>query len=489
MPPWTSIGISREQRRRLFKAFSQADSSITRRFGGTGLGLVIAKHLVGLMEGSLEVESEEGKGTTFVATLWIDRQEGAGSRTRGELLAGRRIAVYDPNPLTRRHHAQELARWGADSEALPSLPELAEGLTREPRPELALVGIDESRGLTHGFNAVLSALPREGDVPLAVMVGTTELEQQRALERMGAAMAISKMEPAAVLVRELDQLLRGDRRPHSSEPEQDGQRFAGLRVLVVDDNPINLTLAATLLRQSGVEVREAESGAEALARAEQEPFDLILMDVQMPEMSGIETTRRLHRLETGRPVPPIVALTAHAFPSQRQQFFAAGMCDCLTKPFSPEKLYEVMDRWVGAESPPPQDIDEQELERTAREQEQAMAEESADLPAYDRHEAVSIAGGDEQLARTVLEHVLGTLPEVVRRMRAAAAEEDMDQLRYLAHKLRGSASSCSAKALVAAAATLERVLTVESTSPPGEEQIEGMLERIETQCERLLDYF
>ena len=450
----SGIGISREQQQRLFQAFSQADSSITRRFGGTGLGLVIAKHLVELMEGEIRVESEAGEGTTFTLTF----QVGVGAPLPAGLdegrLEGRRILLHEHNPLPRRQLTQELEAWGAAVEPLDAPEEL--GRRREEGAwDLVVCGLNHEHSEESPFAELIEALPPSERIPLLALVNSTDPELHQRLQRQGATLALPKVEPSASLLREVSQLLRGGApRSESRTLPQPEHHFRGLRVLVVDDNPINLMLATTLLRQSGAEVVEAEDGQSALERFDEGRFDLVLMDVQMPGMSGIETTRRIHEDHTGDHLPPIIALTAHAFPSQRQEFFDAGMSDCLTKPFTPEKLYAVMERWLhDATSATQPHADEAE-------------QPPSELPSYDRDAAIAIAGGDEELAANVLDHVLGTLPDAVAVLSDALRDDDREALRHRAHKLRGSTSSCAATALTAAAGNLEDALT---TTPPADQ--------------------
>ncbi|GAB6039664.1 response regulator [Endothiovibrio diazotrophicus] len=464
----TGIGISRPQQQRLFLAFSQADSSITRRFGGTGLGLVIAKHLVELMEGEIRVESEEGEGTRFTLRIRLDPEPG--SAPAGALpLAGRRVLVHERHPLARRQLCQELAAWGAESTTDN------DGDPASGPWDLILCGLDREEREEAPFAELLERLPTAPATPLLVLVGSTDPEIHRRLQRQGASLVLTKVEPARSLLAELEHLLEVGARD-GGPGERSGRplphpehHFEGLRVLVVDDNPINLMLAATLLRQSGAEVVEADSGRSALQRFAEQRIDLVLMDVQMPDMSGIETTRRLSEQNGERGLPPIIALTAHAFPNQRQEFFDAGMSDCLTKPFTPEKLYSVMERWLHAggalphpsvdDTPPP-----------------------GELPAYDRDAAVAIAGGDEALAATVLDHLLAALPGAGESLREAHRENDLGRLRHAAHKLRGSASSCAANALNAAAGLLEEACVAD---PPVDDEalvaqrVDGVMEEIE----------
>ncbi|MCG8427370.1 MAG: response regulator [Chromatiales bacterium] len=339
----TGIGISKEQQEHLFQAFSQGDSSITRRFGGSGLGLVIAKRLLSLMGGEINLESEEGRGSHFILTLTVGRPETAANPPKR--LTGSRILVYENNYLIGHQLARQLQTWGAEAVMVRSTTELLQH-QQESNWNLLLCGLNQPESSQQGFPAFLDKITKPDDLPLVVMVNQTDSDKLTRLQQQGATLALAKVEPATSLLRKLERLIHNITEDNNSV-KPTSTLFSNTCILVVDDNNINLTLAATLLRQHGAQVIEARSGQEALecyAEAE-DRFDLILMDIQMPGMSGTQVTRHLQELYGPASLPPIIALTAHALPNQRREFLDAGMSSCLVKPFTPQKLYQVLERW------------------------------------------------------------------------------------------------------------------------------------------------
>lgn len=320
----TGIGISAQNQRVLFEPFRQGDGSITRRFGGTGLGLVIAQRLVKLMQGDIKVESKPGEGSTFTAIL--------------------RFA--------------------------PALP-----------------GVASKDSVT--------AAPGVPKVPKA---------------------------------------------------EESAPRFSGLSVLVVDDSPVNLKLASALLTGRGVEVIGVESAAQALDAITKATFDLILMDLEMPEMSGVEATTRLRAMLGSSSNIPIIAVTAHVFPEKRQEVIEAGMNDLLAKPYLPEQLYAMVNKWSRGVS-------------GARGEKVSAVEVEASV--YDREAALAFADGDAEAASAMLHEFLRALPIAVESLQAAGECGDWDALYQEVHKLVGSALVVGAAELHGSAVHLQSFLKVE----------------------------
>ena len=239
---------------------------------------------------------------------------------------------------------------------------------------------------------------------------------------------------------------------------------AGLRVLVVDDNPINLDLGQAMLRAKGLDVIAAENGEQAVALAEAEHPDLILMDIQMPGMSGLEATRIIRSRERDRHTP-IIALTAHAYPEEQQRFLAQGMDDCISKPLRGARLWELIARWTGAAA--------------AVDPPSVPEGQAATDGVYDRAQAVEIAG-DEAQADRVWELLMQRLPEDRAALRQARADSDPQTLRRLAHSLRGSAAYCATPGLEASAAALEQA------AREGGEELGPLASALEASIDQLL---
>ena len=320
----TGIGISPDQRAHLFEPFRQGDGSITRRFGGTGIGLVITRRLVHLMGGEIEVSSTPNQGSTFSALVYL--------------------------------------------------------------------GHAESTSFADG----------------------TRVRQSSGHKRRQQVVSAEEIAPS----------------------------LSGLQVLVVDDSPVNLQLAHALLTGRGVDVTAVEGAADALDATARSRFDLVLMDLEMPGMSGIEAARQMRSTPGDAIDTPIIAVTAHAFPEKRQEVIEAGMNDLLAKPYLPEQLYAMISKWCCNPG--------------------AMQHDAAPgLPVHDDEAALAIVDGDPQAARLLLDEFLNSLPGSDRDLRTAHADGEYDVIYQIVHKLVGASPVAGATALHRSALYLKNFLELE----------------------------
>ncbi|MGH8221268.1 MAG: response regulator, partial [Steroidobacteraceae bacterium] len=356
----TGIGIAPEERGELFKPFTQADSSTTRRYGGTGLGLSIVKHLTELMGGEVGLESEVGKGSSFWFTLPLTRCEPSGRSKRLALDASRsRILIVDDNATNRRVLAGHLAAGPYDVASAASAAEALERLgaaVAEGRPFEAVL-IDYQMPQMDGamLGERIAGDPR---LALSRLILLTSLERRGDHSRfasMGFAAYLSKPVRPRELRECLAHVLEHGAQECSAHAlvtrgtltaADTGAAAYGGRVLVVEDNPVNQKVAQKFLERLGCAVRVAGDGKEAVDIVERERFDLILMDMQMPVMDGIEATRAIRAAEGGGIRTPIVALTANVLAGQFQSYLDAGMDDVLAKPLETARLREVLARFV-----------------------------------------------------------------------------------------------------------------------------------------------
>ena len=485
----TGVGIPAGRGKGLFDAFTQVDSSVSRNFGGTGLGLAISKRLVQNMQGEIGVESREGEGSTFWFTLRCERQEemeGEASPRIGELGSA---LLHDSHRLARTALGHLLSGWGIETREVEEWSAIGERLKEGERegeraPALVVCGlpadgavVDLLRERIEQWRSIRSGLR------VALLVNTIDQRTQERLYEAGADLVMPKITRHDALRREIRQLMGAGRpaevavsTPAAVVAERESRgRFAGLRVLVVDDNQINLILTSTLLREQGITVVQATSGEEAVAEAGRRRFDLILMDILMPGISGVEATREIRLREPREQHTPIVAVTAHALPSERENFLQAGLDDCLVKPLREEELWRMVQHWVialrgGREEAPG---GPGELPHPVGEGEPLV---------YDAELALKLAGGNRKLADRLLGMLLRDLDRRRREIHAAFADGDEEPLHQRVHKLHGSAANCSTAALQHAARTFEVLL-----SEGVEEGREAALAALDHEVDRLLE--
>ena len=347
----TGIGIPPERRANLFQSFSQLDPSVSRRYGGTGLGLAISRRLAEAMGGGLEVESSgaAGEGSAFTFTFVAEEAAALGPVTRAGLqpveLAGRRVLVVDDNATNRRILAAQLGRWGMEVRQTASPNEALAWVEGGERFDLALLDhlMPELDGLALA-EALRSARPVD---PPAVII-LSSIGQRAARDADDVAFLTKPVKPSALHDAIATALAGGaasagpqpvDREPN--EPQIALERR--LRILVAEDNPVNQKLALRLLERMGYAADVAENGLEVIAALERQPYDLVLMDVQMPELDGLEATRRI-RARWPDDGPRIVAMTANAMAEDREACLVAGMNDYLAKPIRVAELEAALAR-------------------------------------------------------------------------------------------------------------------------------------------------
>ena len=486
----SGIGIDADAVEGLFQPFTQADASVTRQYGGSGLGLAICRGLVEGMGGTIGVESEPGRGSTFHFTLHCAPD--TLTPRPDPLLEGRRVVVWEARDTLREGIVAALRRWGVE----------AHGCTDEAGwraladdAELLLRGLPEGEE-----EAAVRALEFIGVTqPLGLLAATFERARLDQLAAEGARFALSKPIRFAALREELKRLWSDRPEPAAAttgDAPAKGLSLSGLRILVVDDNEVNRLLATTLLANRGVQVAEAESGEEAVRMVVEGPrFDAILMDIQMPGMSGIEATEEIRRRQTTGEPTPIIALTAHALPHEREQFLASGMEDFLSKPLSEKDLWSVLSEWVVIPttptsiqaSPTPPASTAQVPETTmpsttdqAPTPAPTPAPDNSALPAYDRPQALAITGGNEALADRLLAMFRDTLPEAREQILVTRAMGDNDALLKAVHKLHGAAANCGAIALERTSDALEAVLK----GSEGDEREEALVRELLAEIER-----
>ena len=487
----TGIGIPPEKQRLIFEAFQQADTSTTRRYGGTGLGLAISSHLAGLMGGRLWVESTvangaEGGGSTFhfTARFGVGPPPVARAAERPPVnLDDLPVLVVADNATNRRILEEMLGSWRMRPTAVDGgragLAALRQAAAAgEP---FALVLLDAHMPEMDGF-AVAREMrddPCRGDFAVVMLTSAGQPDDVAHCRELGIDAALMKplkqSELYNVITAALTRSPRNGAAPESAPPAPPIRR--PLRVLLAEDNEVNQRLAVRLLEKQGHTVALARNGKEAVAALAEGAFDLVLMDVQMPEMDGFEATAHIRRAEegSGRRVP-IVAMTAHAMKGDRERCFQAGMDGYISKPIQPRELFDAIDRVSHAAD-------------------ETVGAASRAAPAVDADDAIDTAElmhrveGDVALMKELVCVYLDTCPGRVAELRQALARGDAAAVQRAAHTLKGMAGQLGARIASAAAQRLEAMGRERNLSQAGAAcaALEAALERVRPAVARLLD--
>jgi signal transduction histidine kinase/CheY-like chemotaxis protein len=444
----TGIGIPPEIQGRIFESFTQADSSTTRKYGGTGLGLTIAARLVDLMDGKIWVESDFGKGSTFHFTARFGIQTGQvapATASRPELVRDLPVLVVDDNATSRRILRESLAGWHMRPQAVEhgeaALAAFqAAGAAGRPFP---LVILDADMPGMDGLTLAARLQECGRSVCRMLMLSATAHQE---ISQRSRAVGVQEVLRKPVTQSDLLEAIMRVLGPAWAEPitapsarPATGISRRRLTILVAEDNAINQKLAVRLLEKWGHQVRVVDSGAKAVAEMQvaQHRFDLILMDVQMPEMNGFEATQAIRRLEAGQGRHiPIVALTAHAMKGDDARCLAAGMDGYLSKPLDAAKLFEMVEG-IGGRVPPD------------------GGAAPAPASSWNPRAALERVGGDPALLRETMQLLLADLPSLTDKLRAAVEAGDAKTLERLAHKLKGGIGLFEAQQATALARALE----------------------------------
>ncbi len=440
----TGIGIPTSAQQALFTSFTQVDASTTRRYGGTGLGLAIARQLVELMEGEIGVESEAGRGATFWFTAAFDKQPSA--RDRNETcppLEKMRLLILDGNPLSRHGLRDQVRSWGcrcgdiaAPGAVLAQMVQAANAgdpfdilivdreTTRENSAELARA-IDRHPELAGTLLVLMVERDFAGDLETFKQAGFAAiLRKPVRLLRLKSAL-VSALAPHQATTPSVEL-----RRETGSTPEVPAARH---RLLVAEDNIINQKVALKMIHKMGLRAEAVANGKEALDAWQRQHYDLILMDVQMPEMNGFEATARIRALEAGSGGhTPIIAMTAHAMKGDRERCLREGMDDYIAKPIQARDFLALIGRHLQATDD--------------------LIEDAPVLPApaastFNAAKLLARLDGDQAFCAELIEIFLEDFPRQFSAMKAALAAGRMEEATRRNHSLQGAAANIEAESL------------------------------------------
>jgi signal transduction histidine kinase/DNA-binding response OmpR family regulator len=456
----TGIGIAASKHAILFDKFTQADSSTTRQYGGTGLGLAISKQLAELMGGEIGVESEEGAGSEFWFTVRFGLREGPRDARPPVAMAGVRVLIVDDNATNREVLRVQFEAWGIRvSEAVDGPAALGAllGAHAAGDPFVAAILDMQMPGMDGADLAgAIKADERLAPVRLVLMTSLGNQLDAVQMEELGLDASMGKPVRQSELFDCLVAAIAGAGPDRPSRPARstvpalgpEAEPPAAARVLVVEDNATNRQVALGLLDKLGIRADVAATGVEAIRALEVRDYDLVLMDVQMPEMDGLEATRRIRDPNSAvrNQEIPIVAMTADALQGDQKRCLDAGMNDYVTKPISPQALANALDAWLprapggaaaGGAAP-------------------GEGKASTATQVFDRDGMLARLMGDENLAAAVVEGFLEEMPGEIETLRRLASEGDAVAARRQAHSIKGASANVGGERLRAVALQAEK---------------------------------
>ena len=445
----TGIGIPEDRIDRLFKSFSQVDSSTTRKFGGTGLGLTISKQLAELMGGQIGVKSKEGKGSTFWFTAILEKQpEG-----KKEIvivpkdIRGKHILIVDDNATSRFVLREQLKLWGCTygeaSSGTQALEELRLAMVGNDPFEIAIIDMQmpEMDGETLGRK-----IKQDPDLKNTILVLLTSMGKRgdaKRIEEKGFAAYLTKpvkqsqfYDCLTTLTSTKEEMLKDQPATIVTRHSIAEDKKQKQRILLVEDNITNQKVALNILKKFGYNADAASNGKEAVKALEMKPYDIVLMDCQMPEMDGYEATGEIRNPESKvlDHKVPVIALTAHAMKGDREKCLEAGMDDYLCKPVNPQELCDILEKWVAKQN-------------YSLQEETTVSDIKPVQDIFDKASLIDRLMGDEELANKILGEFLEDVRRMITALKEALDNDDASLVQHRAHTLNGASATVGAVAL------------------------------------------
>jgi two-component system sensor histidine kinase BarA len=466
----SGVGLSRAQQQSLFNAFSQADASTARQYGGTGLGLAISKRLVEEMGGTIGLDSELGKGSTFWFTLTSELSSSGDPVTPRDALRGERVIYLEHQKTTGLAVEHMLREWGMTVDRVSSPGALQEQVEEAQRDQsgyaLAIIGITRHLLNSSQYCTLVRTLEFERDCRTLLLTPTLEI-QDTPLSGLTSG-HLTKPICRDSIYNELLLLVHGITQDpavlpdYTPEPEAQSASAPSRapRILAVDDNDANLKLVMTLLKDYKVDAEGASSGFEALSKVRQRRFDLVFMDLQMPGMDGVETTQRLREVDDSNHRTPVIALTAHALADEQERLTRQGFDGYLPKPISNKQLIKTIRDYTGYICQPDAPVGRQSLvtdlgdnRRPVRPSTRKKQNDCVSVP-----ESIQLAAGKADLAEELFSMLVEQLRMDTQRIESLWSANQLKDLLECVHKLHGATRYCGVPELRAAANHLETAL-------------------------------
>lgn len=426
----SGIGIPKEKLGKIFESFSQADGSTTRQFGGTGLGLTISSKLVNMMSGELRVDSSPGKGSRFYFNLIVEKSISGSAQSSfvsKEELHNKKVLIVDDNNSNRKILFEILKSWEMDAfwaESVDKAIKMVEKSAQKNQPfDLFLVDLQMPK--KDGFQFIREAKEIDTKAKVVMMSSDGRRLGKEDCEHFGIEVYMPKPLMQKDLLKTLKEILNEKEnnnpiKPEDEENTQESIIAEGLRILLAEDNPVNQKLAERILVKRGHIVKVVENGELLMQAMDNNSYDVILMDVQMPVMDGLTATAKIRQLEKSHGGHiPIVAMTAHAMKGDKDRFLAAGMDDYISKPIKPIELFSALNKVQGND-------------------EYTGNKNSSPASMIDRERLLSKFGGDNNLYKEFLSVFFKQLPLQMRNIRSAITLENFASLIYYSRILSSS---------------------------------------------------
>ncbi|MCB1761782.1 MAG: response regulator [Gammaproteobacteria bacterium] len=464
----TGIGIAEHLKKGLFNAFQQGSKSTSRVYGGTGLGLSICRKLAEAMNGRIDFDSTEGKGSCFRVLLQLQKKRESRQKTTETILSGISCIFIDSYTYSKLSLQHDLGSMGVDIQVI-DIKDLSKELSSGA--DLILLGLTSEQIKGDCAERLIGHIKLCSGLPLLVLASTSERSVMERIQLLGAERCISKPTTRSVLRRTIVELLAGDGQQPKAAGFSPAPDFSDRHFLIAEDNTVNLRLISSLLKESGARVTEVTNGKEATEAVQRSAFDLIVMDLHMPVMDGQEATKVIRSMVSGKKIP-ILALTADAMPEHREMAFSAGIDDFLVKPIDELQMWSVIQKLLGfraatvaAPVPTPTGMVVEKPSRTR------------DLAA-----ALQIAGGRDQLMEEMFKRFIAELPEQLQSIRQCWKNQDWAALASAAHRLHGATAICGVPAMNYLVNALEQAARMQR-----EEEINRWMEELEQESLNLVN--
>lgn len=462
----SGIGMTKEQCGRLFQAFSQADTSTTRKYGGTGLGLIICKRLCEMMGGKIWFDSKAGEGSIFYYTVDLGlHREKKMPLLPGPDLLGKKVLVVDDNRVSREILRDMLETMNFKVIQAPSGVEAMSAVAKadnqgEPIEIVymdwqmpGLNGIEASREIQ---NLRLSQCPK---IIMVTAFGREDIIQQ-AVDLHLEGFLVKPVTHSLLFDATMQAFGQGGlatrRRPRERSAEYKALKgIRGARILLAEDNEINQQVAREILEQAALVVEIANNGLETVEMARKNSYDAILMDIQMPDMNGFEATKAIRESNSEKKDVPIIAMTAHAMAGDRERSLAAGMDDHVTKPIDPNELFSSLIEWI---QPGERELPSELSEKLLADEGPFRVHSLPEIAEIDTQSGLARLGGNEKLYRSLLVRFYQEYYDSTRQIQEAIDKKELDLAHRLVHTVKGVAGNIGARTLQDAAAKVEAMI-------------------------------